>query len=579
MPDFNPNTVESLETAAFLVPEYFNSDKEDIASVKQFLANVWMTESPDIDTRHGVFNSVVVSPISYLAAGIIEYIDQWRANTQMVSLLSMPEGATQSGLLDMFLSNYGVNRVTGTASSGKVLLVFNINSPYMIGTDMSFLARQQIFKPTRTFSITQSHVVPFFDTEQSLQEQQDGTFTAVIDMVSSTTTAAANISVGTPLVPTVSIPGLLAAYAYTGFTGGIDNESDQQLIDRVRSGAAVPVLSSRINMSSQLRLQKDLMPIFSDSIVGLGDLESVRDKHAVIPIATGGRSDWYIRTSQDIEVCEVTGDAVVNPKYHRVAQRIQNLSATAARWRVTLDRDACPGFYFILGVRHGFTTEIIKPEAGSELRGFDMSPLSSSHVVPDIVNTSEAMYTRFQTAVFDFIDTRMADRFGDPSEWPTEFPYTILLSGLPRLANIQNYVSQRAIIPVASDILIKAPIPCSIYVDLSVCYQPGQSPVAEDAIKAVIMETIHNLGFADTLPASSIIEAVQLAIPGGAYLDDFTMTGILHSPSGRRMSQSGRETISFNDFPYATTRTISFFTDFDKISVSTRNVTTNARFL
>jgi hypothetical protein len=553
----------------FSQPDYFNPVSTDIQRRMAFLTEVWNHFAPELDLRYGVYNSTVLSPAAIFSQGVIDSIERWRDNTQVAALLdrlqnlSADDAERVADLLDLFLLNYRVTRNAGSNATGRVVLLFDKDISYVIGSSDSFTAKQLTFNPVNSFGIVPSTRSALTSNEQSLIPRSDGLYSAVITVICDDTTTSANLAAGTQLLPVRSISGLIGAYAESTFTGGSNETSLEELYQKIIYGISSPVMSTRTNMSSLLRSQIDLLPIHSDSIVGLGDIEMIRDQHSIYPISCGGRADWYVRTSQNI----------VSALFSKTARRVAVLTENSARWRVLIDRNDLPGLYSINEIR---TPELADPlEKTYEYRSYN---LTDYKIAPDIVTPEEAAFTRFQTLVVEFIDPLMS-RFGDIADWPEEKTYNFLADSMPRLAEIQEYVSAKSNVSVLGDVLIKAPIPCKVKIDFAVCAQPTQEIPSDAIIQGTVVDTIHAAGFTNNLAASVIIRAVQDLLPTDAFIEDFTMTGSLLLPTGKTITKTDIENLEFYEPPYATAKTISFFSDLNSVTVNTKTVMTAARFL
>jgi hypothetical protein len=551
----------------FLMPDYFTLDATGVQERIAFLIEIWNSFAPELDLRYGVYNSTVVAPAATFSQGIINSIDSWRENTQIAALLEkLQTGVDEeqtNQFFDLFLLNYRIHRNTGQSAHGLVTLLFDRDNQFSVGPSNVLTAKQLTFVPVAPFTILPTTRTVFTSNEQRLVKRSDGLYSAVIEVVCESETTSGNLAAGTQLFLTQSIQGFIGAYAQTTFLDGSSDSSVEELYHNVVYGVSAPIMSSRTNMSSLLRSQVDLLPIHSDSIIGLNDMEMTRDQHSVYPISCGGRADWYVRTSQNI----------ITQSFIKRASRVSALSNNSAQWRIHIERDDLPGFYSITKIE---APELADPlEQVYEHKSYDLTNYKNA---PDIVTPEEAAFSRFQTMIVDFIDPSM-DRFGTVDQWPTEYDYTIYVDSMPRLAEIQEYVSTKSNVSIFGDILVKAPIPCKVKVSLSVCAQPTQTIPDGSAIQSVVVNTIHSTGFTNSLAASVLIRAIQDLLPDDAYIEDFTMTGSLLLPDGKTVTKSDTETLTFYEPPYATAKTISFFCDLDSVVVIEKTVMTSARFL
>jgi hypothetical protein len=373
-----------------------------------------------------------------------------------------------------------------------------------------------------------------------LQRLDDGNFAAVIELASETISPAANLPVGTQLVMTRDVyPSLLEATVIESFVGGIEEDTLITLVPQLINGITSPVMTSRANISAQLKTLPNIN-IFDISVIGAGDVESVRDKHGLFPISQGGRGDIYIKTSNTIQTTTIV----------KTCELVETIDANNARYRCLLSREDAPAAYTVTSVRGETSSKNL--DVVHETRGVDLTGLTYA---PDVVNYVEGAFSMFQTIMLEFVDNEMG-RFGSTAEFPVRADYTIGYDYLPNIVEIQRHCINRSNVSMMGDLLVKAAIPCKVSIGFSVVVQQGQTPPDINTLAATAMSAVTNTGFMNVLPASVIIEAVQKQLPTGMFVSDFSMSGdlllpVLHEGEGaitvlRRTAEADKEELMFD---------------------------------
>jgi len=553
----------------FINSDYLGVNPSVVSARKAFLRNLWEAIAPELELQYGVYNSTVAAPTAIFSQAIIDSIDKWREHSQIQSLVENvrndPEINTQ--YLDLFLANYRIRRLSGENSVGLVRLLFNANTMYSFGGMDTFLANGQTFHPTAIFTIYPAGQSAHASNSQPLQQLDNGLFSAVIELRSSQVDIAANLPVGTKLIPQGSQPSsLLEVEVIETFVGGIQEDTVEMLVPQLVNGITSPVLTSRANIGAWIKTVPNTV-VKEASVIGAGDIESIRDKHGLFNLSQGGAGDIYVRTADSLltKAIQVRGVLV---------------DEGTLTYRIELGRDDAPAAYSILGVYSQTSSTAL--EVTNETRGIDLTGINYA---PDVINYREGAFTAFQTIVLEFVDHSIDPTCGTIPEFGD---YTIFYDYLPYIPELQDFVLQRDNIAVMGDLLVKAAIPCKTLIDFSIAIQQGQTLPELSAIKSAAVNAVANTGFMNVLPASIIIEAVQRLLPAGMFVSDFYMAGSLLLPiqdnqtysvtNLKRTASSAKEELAFELPPHATVNTICFFTDTNSVNVTFKEYRSVARF-
>ena len=550
-------------TADFLRPDYLEIDPHITANRKAFLRSVWNAVAPELELQYGVYNSTVAAPTAIFSQAIIDSIELWRKHTQIAQLIedAADNGGIDYEYLELFLENYRIRRTAGEQSVGLVKLIYRTNTAHVISPMNTFTAKGITFTPTAVFNISPSERLSYAPRDQRLQALDDGTFSAVIEMRSDTVSVNANLTAGTVLVPEGgSIPGLLEATVLDTFVGGVLEDTLSTLVPQLVNGITSPVMTSRANISAQIRSLPEIT-VRDISVIGAGDIESVRDKHGLFAISQGGRGDIYVRTADILHTKTLT----------KTCELIEIIDSNTAKYRCFLSRDEAPAAYSVIAVNSEVSSRNL--DIAYESRSID---LNGVQYAPDVINYTEGAFSAFQTILFDFIDNNMS-RHGAVENFPDVAEYAVTYEFQPNITEIQDHCVNRSNVSVMGDLLVKAAIPCKTSISFSIAVQQGQTPPDRDAVVSMVVNTVNSTGFMNVLPSSIIIEAVQKMLPEGMFISNFSMVGSLLLPTMvddegaiivlRRTAAAAKEELYFEVEPYATANTICFFADSNNVNV------------
>lgn len=573
-------------TDAFVVPNYLETDPETTAARKAYLRSVWNAIAPEIELQYGIYNSTVAGPAALFSQAVIDSIERWREHTQISQLVeNVASGEVDYEYLDLFLANYRIKRKTGKQSVGLVRLLFNVDTGYSFSQVDSFTAKGLIFRPTVQVNISPTGHQVYAVNDTTLQKLDNGLFTATIEMESDLVSSEANLTAGTKLVMVnASYPALIDATVVDSFIGGVVEDTLSELVPQLVNGITSKVLSSRTHIASQLKSIEGVN-VQDISVIGVGDIESVRDKHGLFPISQGGRGDIYVRTTDILQTKQLIKTCKRKPDTDLFMCWIPREEAIAAYAITSIMR------------RNGSKNLPIV----SETRGVD---LGENTYAPDVINYKEGAFSSYQTMLLIFEDVENPD---DESEYFISYDYQ------PYIKELQDYCSNAANMSVFGDLLVKAAVPCKVNISFSVVIQEGKTAPDQAALIAAAVRAVNSTGFMNVLPGASIIEAVQSILPSGMFVSDFMMSGELYQPemvaldgaivhledgdyiqidSGQfvrvlegqvvrlhRTAAAAKEELSFNIPPHVTENTVCFFADSNNVHIKIKTYRSIARQL
>jgi len=472
-------------------------------------------------------------------------------------------------IVDVALSNFRITREPGTAASGTITIVLNALVPVVIPADNQFSSGGIIFTPGLAYAARLSADTATTATDRVLRPVGDGTYAFSIPVTAQDTGSAGMLRRGAGLTTLDPIPYFNRAFAESDFTGGFDPETNAEMIARLQSGLAAQAWSNRVTIDASIRAMPEFARILQMSIIGAGDAEMLRDKHTIMPIANFGRVDLYVRT-QDLPLSQAIYDpptSSVPAPTTKTATLIQK-TAEGGIWQFSIGSADAPGFYQVDRVG---PIQTAQDDAGYEVigdvRGID---LNYPGFVPDIVLPIEAVYSRYQAATIQFLDTDTP--VANLVENESTAAYYVTVLGMPLIAELQDTVSGRSFGAPAGDALAKAPIPCFLTISFNI--NKRASVVVDqptiDGICISVAQLVNSLGFPGQLYASLISDLVQQQLPDGAYLGAIDMFGTIRRPDGSLRRIRSTEVLVIPDEPslMVTPRTVAFILDPLAVGVS-----------
>lgn len=418
-------------------------------------------------------------------------------------------GDTYSEAIDAVASNFNAVRDEGLQVAGKVKMTVAYDRVYYI--DSAF----QLIAPSlgMTYQVTQAfRVESGVETDNAasgelklFKEGTAGPYYFLLPVTSLDLTSNVSAPHGAAMdlnSATTTLDGFVSASAFGNFSSGRAQETDRQLIARFQAGLSLRGLSSPQSM--QALLPEEFPELFTQgvnrnailSIVGANDPELNRGRNSTFGISQFGLADVYLRTSKTVEV----------GWFPAVAECTKAKDSTSAEWAVTLDSSLLSfptWFYDLISVSY-------INDAGVELAATQTDTLEFSADADaanqlgggNIVAAEVARFTHYQVCVATVTLTGVA---GDVPAVGTTHAVSVLISYMPSIGEIQEYLLQSGHRLVGTDYLVKAVIPCSVSMRLNLVRASSQA-VDVLGIKQGIFDYINNLSFGDTVAVSKIID-------------------------------------------------------------------------
>ncbi len=508
---------------------------------------------PTLFLQRGVFHDTSEMIAAILEEQLNENVSDYLNARSLMDILADPT-ISDADAVDAVLSNFRVVRQPGAAATGSVAIVVADDTTVTIAGGSTFTARGLTFTANSVFSARVEEDQVIRSSDRLLTPTGDGNWQFTIDVTCTTDGSAGNVLKDELVIPDVLPQGYVTSYAISDFAGGIDAETNADLVARLQQGLATPGLANQGNFAALLRTTPAFARFTAQSPAGYGDPEMLRDKHSIFPVGMGGRVDWYVRTQAQFARLTLTKTAVLVHK-----------TGNIGTWQISLLRDDAPGYYEVESVLLPGSGAIGTFALQSELRGTDFA-VDTWH--PDIITPLESNFSRYQTAIVQFVDT-----VTDVSAMPTGsmMDYEVVVKVMPQIADVQDMVASDTGRSRAGDYLVKAPIPCFVVVQFTIVKQPGQADPDLEAVADAVSNAVNAVGFTGFLSASVVLAAASPLLLPGQTVQGMDLVGRIVYPDLSNVTVHDSETLIVPEAPAVMVgaRTVQFFLEPTDVNINT----------
>jgi hypothetical protein len=306
--------------------------------------------------------------------------------------------------------------------------------------------------------------------------------------------------------------------------------------------------------------QPEFEDIYGVSIIGMNDAEMQRDQHSILPISLGGRSDIYIRSAQTAATAT-----------HTITATYVETEEFGSIWQFSVGRDLVPGFYEVSRVAP--TTGSNAADTGyvvtQDARGFD---LGDDTYAPDIVLAYEAVYSRYQTAIVQFLDEDTDVSALTPLVSTQD--YDVTFRYMPLISELQEFLGSREVRHPAGDVLVKGGIPAFMSVNFTI-KKPAQAPEPDlDAIKRAVSIEVNGFEFEKAIYASQIADIVHGHLSPAEAVSDMDMFIRVQTSAMEDIYVRSGDVLTVPDeaSQLATSRTIVLLLEVADIGITVENI-------
>lgn len=529
-------------------------DVDDVAARQAILTQLLSEAFPTIDFRRGEVHDTVLHLASVLSVGVDANIDAWEKSHTLANLLEDPTAATDA-LVDQRMQDYRITRRAATAATGNVTIVVSQLAATNVPAGAQFISNGVTFATTTPIAARISQATVQSSTDRVLTPIGNGQYLFNVPVQALTPGAVGLVRRNAAMTPQFSLQFYVTSYAEADFLGGLDGDTNADLAQRAETGIAAKAWSNRTNIQALVRSQPEFASVVHLSIIGATNPEMRRDRRGPLPISFGGRSDVYIRTRL------LPSLVTLNKTCTLVEKQLDGYGV----WQCSLTRDDAPGFYRVEKINLATDRVSTGFAVQSDERSLNFT---GTGPFPD-VQGSEGVYSPYQTATITFVDT--TTQVAALTVGVSTGAYVLAVSAMPQLAELQDFLWDYDTTDPTGDVLVKAPIPCFVQLDLNI-YLPSQTSwtsAQSASVAAALAERVNRQDFTGALFASDLTNVVYDFLPTGGTVSSIEMFGRIRLPSGTYKNVRDREVLRIPSLPEAflSGRTCCFYLDPDAISL------------
>ena len=500
-----------------------------------------------LDTRVGtVLRDLLVNPEAAVEGVISGQITEARKSSSLKLLQEAQEAGEEIDQEDVnaILSNFNITPSSGTKARGIVKVIvsdgtvaYSVSEGDMFTTsdNVEFTADEQTVACPSGMSLSGTY------KKVDLYSGAAGYF-FFVSVTASEIGASGNIAQGTSLEPDPVPSSFVMAEAYKDFDGGSDVQDVGAIIESIPSGLSLRGFVNKNAVEGMLRGEFDggNYPMVAVSTVGYGNEAQLRDRHNLFGVGVGGRIDVYVRNFSDFYTVTTTLEG------NKVSQDDgDNGNTPYATYKINIPKGTFPGACWIKSVADfaGNSTD------DTALNSLDFTATRTADVSGSghdfdsdqaAVEAANTVWQGFELTVSKVpADVKKSDESKTNDSFSDTRKFKVTAYCLPQAAELQEYVDRDDIRNVATDVVVRCPIICNVYVNANVIYDP-KKPIDEATAKTKIRSYINGLGFVGRITRSEIVQILKnLGALSVEMRDTDMLTGVLHDAKGAEHNLSG----------------------------------------
>jgi hypothetical protein len=473
---------DPISTLSFVKGENLNDETfspSELLAAERVIAQFLTDSFPAIDFySDSTVYDLIIRPTSVIYLIFRRQLETFRKTMSVKDVEENPELA-DADVVAAILSNYLITLNSGSSARGVAKI--------QIASSRSIRLREGLVFSTASgleFALDQTVVTTTstnLDTGQVRMIQPDPAIENWVFYAPLTAVQEGsiyNIAGGTQLQISLEITDLSLITANLDFSGGTDGEGFDNLGQLILDSLSARNMVSRSSLFSSIRDQ--ISSLTAVSTQGMGDSLIFRNRNTLIGAPVGGIVDVYIRTSGP-------------PAFVTIEKTATLVSGETLKYEFTIDRDDCPGHYFIRGIRPSGGPYLGSYAVDSKTVRIDTrdTDASGAEVHRNIINqVREGTYSRWQET-----DVVIEVQPYDPQTLvtPGELQVAVELFYMPYLAEIQDIVSDDGTRVAGTDFLVRGFVPCFLTFSEIRVRVTSASQVSVDSIRAAISSYVHTI--------------------------------------------------------------------------------------
>ena len=428
-----------------------DSVKENSDFIAAYLREAGIDASPGT-----ALGEVLVKPCAMLFTGLETSFNDVMNNLDIQTASDMYAA--------LLLSNYGLSVQTPGPGRGYILLLTESEEDLVVRGTTSFSAGNYTILLSRDYIGTTSYSDVSSELYVPLLKYDDTRYYMLIEGETSSDLITPLLP-GTAVTPSKGVTGLSSSEIATSFVPARSARTLDDLKQEVANGVSAKVLGGPAHIKALLE-ESDELPVLDTSVVGMNDVEMLRDGSNIYGASSGGYSDIYVRTS---------------PYPFTLPVSVEATPLGGGRFRALISSDKAPGFYYIKSVSYGTMAKTYDIGMFEYTAGVDTS---MPGFVPFFPDSADARFSAFQNCSVEFSYDGVPEDDTSPS-----FVFDIVCS--PEIKKVQEFVSDPERRTPGTDYAVKAFVPVFVSIELNVSYNPSGSMPDTARVAEVVADAVN----------------------------------------------------------------------------------------
>lgn len=539
-------------------PSLTGLSQEKVEQARALLVQSLREKSPSLEFRRGVIHDIIIHLESVIHAAQETYADKFRKSGSIKEISADPAMADNT-LVDAVLSNFLITRKLSNRSTGSIIIKITDPVLLVVAQGSSFTYLSKSYSVTSSFSTKINATDVFLPTDRLLNYTGDGYYSFTVEVQSDDVGEAFSLPQGSPLSPNFDIPGFISAHALNDFFSGKAEETNKELLLRLKDGITSDGFSNKSAIASLIK--KNYPTVMDVSAIGFGDPEQIR-YHGIMPISEGGKLDLYIKSEGTPANINIDVSAVL------IGFRVEG-----EVWQASIPASKAYNFYDIVrvvkkeeeanfGIVNGYGVLSIS-------RSYDVT-LSGDEFIPEIEKPIEGAFSKYQTATVTFLDT---DNEG-VSPLGTRANYSLTLRYQRNIKEIQDFLNSSTIRPMSFDVLVKGAIPLDLKIAIIISNRDPSYVVDNSVISYAVSSYVNNLKINQPLYKSDIISVIHGLLESEQSVVSVDMRGKITYPTGavKYINAPDVLTIPNDTQNMVTSRTTAIFLNKSDVTIVVKSV-------
>ena len=493
-------------------------DQDAFDAAEAVILQLLRENAPELDLRRGTaLRDLLVRPAAQFHALNDTRIEDLRSSQSLAVMEANPADINET-IADSILSNLAYERQSGSKSSGATRFEVNEFKEYFIGAGYQVRdANERVYQTTQDWTVRTGEVSnAATEVQLVVVSSENNEYFFVLPMEALEDGTQYDVQEGEAFTAvSQNIPGVVEIEAYTGFTGGTNEESVTEAIANLENALSHRAFESQTSINAKLR--ENFSDIYAVSAVGYANAAQLRDKHNIMGVAAGNKVDIYVRTyrAPNAELLNKVGTKVSDGVY---------------TFEITPEDAA--GFFRIRSITPIGTTVdgVILPQLpgiGSLQYTLQREATNLNETFHDFGTDNTAVETAFslwQKGVVTVLNVPAFLQDG-ASVYPEEVNFRVELYTPPSLTEMQNFVDNPLVRNQEADQVVRGALPCFVTVEATI-FRRQSASVDLDSLTNSIADLINGKDFNEPLPVSQVTAVCHQYDIERVALDDKSTQGL-----------------------------------------------------